>query len=258
MLHAVVVGVDQYQDPCISDLKYARADAEAVAELLERIHPNERDVELLVDDKATKHNVMEAIGQRVADRAIDEKDVVLLYFACHGSPELSADEDPSRYLILHDTRFHSLYATGIDMEHELPRWFTRIKGPKLVLSLFDACFSGRAGGRTFEGPRLRQKRAAGHRDAAAVSLRDIELGEGRMMIAACDDHQEAMEDDRLRHGLFTHYLLQRPVSADPVLPTFGVLSWYEEVARAVRRHSGDEQIPVFNGRSALAELPYLW
>jgi uncharacterized caspase-like protein len=257
MLHAVVVGVDRYQDPSIQDLSCARGDAEAVAKLLERIHPHEREVELLLDENATKYNVMEAIGKRVAERARGPKDVVLLYFACHGSPELAADPDfASRYLVLHDTRYDSLYTSGIDVEHELTHWFTRIHGPTLVLSLIDACFSGRAGGRTFEGPNLRRKRAEYR--AEAISLRDIELGEGRIIMSACDDDQKAFEDERLGHGLFTHYLLQRPASADPALPSIGVLSWYEEVARAVRQHTAGRQVPVLNGRSALAELPYLW
>ncbi|MFJ3793172.1 caspase domain-containing protein [Kitasatospora sp. NPDC090091] len=258
MLHAVIVGIDRYRDPSIADLHCARADAEAMAQLIKRVHPAERRMHVLLDEDATKRNVMVAIGETVPRLATEPEDVVLLYFAGHGSPETGCGPDrASRYLVLHDTEYDSIYATGVDMERELPRWFERIIGPKLILSLIDACFSGRAGGRTFEGPHLRQQRSD-FRDTGPISLQALDLGEGRVMIGACDDDQVAREDRELGHGIFTHYVMQEPAGPRQVLTTIGLHSWYESVARAVRTHTEGRQVPVINGRSVLAEIPYLW
>ncbi|MFF0000162.1 caspase family protein [Streptomyces avermitilis] len=255
-MHVVVVGVDRYRDPRIRDLSYARADAEAVAELVAKVHPDERSVQVLLDGDATKRNVMVAIGETLP-RIAREDDVVLIYFAGHGSPETDGcRNEAGRYLVLHDTEYDNVYATGIDMEHELIRWFERLQHIRLLLLVVDACFSGRAGGRTFEGPSLRRSRS-GMRAAEPVVLNSLDLGEGRLMLSASTDRQVAREDPDLRHGIFTHYLLHGP-STDGHPTTVGVHTFYEELALSVHAHTGGQQTPVINGRSELARLPYLW
>lgn len=258
MLHAVIVGVDRYRDPNIRALSYARADAEALKDLIEdRIHPAERQVHLLMDEEATKRNVMVEIGETLP-RIANPEDLILLYFACHGSPETEASpDDVSRYIIVHDTEYDNIYATGIDMERELPRWYERIRGPKLVLLFIDACFSGRAGGRTFEGPRLNLARAQ-FRQTQPISLKNLDLGEGRLMVSACDDDQVAREDRHLGHGVFTHFLMETLKRPGGSTTTISVNALYDEVARAVRLHTGGRQVPIMNGRSRLAQLPLLF
>ncbi|MFD3622413.1 caspase domain-containing protein [Streptomyces sp. NPDC058676] len=254
-LHVVVVGVNRYHDSRIRDLSYARADAEAVAELVAKVHPDERSIQILLDEEATKRNVMVAIGETLP-RIAREDDVVLIYFAGHGSPETDGSpDDTGRYLVLHDTEYDNIYATGIDMERELTRWFERLHHTRLLLLVVDACFSGRAGGRTFEGPSLRRRRSVMRGEP--VVLNSLDLGEGRLMLSACTDTQVAREDSALRHGVFTHYLLHGP-SADGQPTTVGVHTLYEELARSVQAHTGGRQTPVINGRSELARLPYLW
>lgn len=257
MLRAVFVGIDTYIDDRIRDLSFARADAEAFGRLLgERIHPSERQLRFVMDSEATKRNIMVAIGEDLA-RTAERQDVILLYFACHGSPETESGPDQvSRYLVVHDTEYDNIYATGIDMELDLTRWYERIQEPKLVLLFIDACFSGRAGGRTFEGPNLRRRRTA-FRRVEPISLQKLELGEGRIMLSACDDNQVAREDEKLGHGVFTHFVLEaltRPVSEPRTLT---VTSLYEEVASAVKNYTHGRQIPILNGRSRFARLPRL-
>lgn len=255
MLHAVIVGIDKYRDPQINNLSYARADAEALAGLIAAgIHPTERKVRLLLDEEATKRNVTVAIGEELP-RIAKPEDVILLYFACHGSPETeSSPDEASRYLIAHDTEFENIYATGIDMERDLPHWFERIREPKLILQFIDACFSGRAGGRTFEGPRLNRARAQ-LRTLGAVSLKSLDLGEGRLMVTACDDDQVAREDRGFGHGVFTYYVLETLKRPHLDQETISVHMLYEEVAQSVRKYTVGRQVPVINGRSRFAQLP---
>jgi uncharacterized caspase-like protein len=257
MLHAVVVGIDQYRDPDISNLSYACADAEAFGRLLnDGIHPSERSVRVILDAHATKRELMIAIGEDLA-RAASAEDIIVLFFAGHGSPETSSSPDEvSRYLIAHDSEFDNIYATGIDMQRELPRWFERICKPRLIVLFIDACFSGRAGGRTFEGPHLRRRRAR-LRTRGPISLANLELGEGRLMMAACDDDQVAREFPALGHGVFTYHLLQALKRKDGSKETIGLNTLYDDIAQNVRAHTHSRQIPVLNGRSVYARFPYL-
>jgi uncharacterized caspase-like protein len=258
MLHAILIGIDKYRDPNIRTLSYAQADAEALKDLIEdRIHPVERQIHLLLNEEATKRNVMIAIGETLP-RIANPEDLILLYFACHGSPETDASPDEiSRYLVVHDTEYDNIYATGIDMERELPRWYERIRKPKLVLLFIDACFSGRAGGRTFEGPHLSLARDR-FRQTQPISLKNLDLGEGRLMVSACDDNQVAREDSSLSHGVFTYFLLETLKRPEGNAPTISVNTLYDEVAHAVRLHTNGRQVPIINGRSRLAQLPLLF
>jgi uncharacterized caspase-like protein len=255
MLHLVAVGIDQYKDSSIAPLRFARADAEAFGAMFERgIHPTERQVTYLLDGDATHDAIRDVIGEQLVRTAVEHEDVVVMYFAGHGSPETDGSPDrASRYLITHDTQYEKVYATGIDMERDLPRWFNRLPDPRLIVMFLDTCFSGRAGGRTFEGPGLKHARAE-HRSASPVSLKSLELGEGRIMISACDDDEVARESSDLGHGLFTHALIQSLRSARDD-DTISIAELYDRVARDVRLLSKGRQCPVVNGRNRAARLP---
>jgi uncharacterized caspase-like protein len=252
-LYGVFVGIDQYQDPMIHSLEYAKADAQRFYQLFrERFDPADQALWLLMDEQATKLQTMKTIGEDVS-RLAKEDDIVVLHFSGHGSPETSGSIDKvSRYLVAHDTEYESIFATGIDMERELRTLFHRIRS-KLVLFFLDSCFSGLVGGRTFEGPGIRRA----HDYRGTIRLRESSFGEGRLMMAACDDDQIAQEDPELGHGIFTHYLLE--VLTDPKYPgnTMTVGQTYERVFRRVEAHTMGRQTPILNGRAKLAQIPKL-
>jgi uncharacterized caspase-like protein len=247
MLHAVLIGIDQHQDAVIPTLSYARADAEALAAALAHIREDERSIRLLVDGEATRRNIMAAIGEDV-HRAVEPDDIVLIYFAGHGSPERRGARDRrSRYLIPHDTEYRRIYATGIDMERDIHTWLERLPGAKLVVIVLDACFSGAAGGRTFTGPLLAECRThPGYLDdSQPISLRRLDLGRGRVILCAADEDQLAREDPALGHGVFTHHLLHsltRPRAG----ATVDVGDLYQEVSAAVVAATGSAQEPVIS------------
>jgi uncharacterized caspase-like protein len=254
-LHAIVVGIDRYASKVIRPLQWARADAEELARMLEGgFHPSQRDVRLLLDEDATKRAVTAEIGDRLA-RAASDGDLVLLYFACHGSPEIERDGQPiSRYLVLHDTDPDQLFASGVDLEDDLLAMLRRIAGPRWVLVLIDACFSGIGGGRTFEGPRYRRSRSLNRDIRIPMSLNEMQLGEGRIILTACDDNQVAREHKELRHGVFTYHLLESLRRARPTA-TVSILQLHEEVRAAVLEASDGAQRPILNGRDAGLSLP---
>lgn len=254
MLHAVVVGINKYQDPRIKDLFFARSDAEAFYRLLENINAKERHIQLILDENATKRDLSIAIGEELP-RISKPEDVIILYFAGHGTPEINSGvDDISRYLVPYDADHRNIFSTAIDMELELYRWFERLKKPKLVIVFLDACFSGRAGGRSFRGLRFRKATAHLH-TRGNISLKDLDLGEGRLIITACDENQVARENPLLQHGIFTYFLIRS--LKNPVLnsKSISINKLYDDVATEVKNYTYARQVPILNGRSKLAHLP---
>ncbi|MBX5449148.1 MAG: caspase family protein [Thermogemmatispora sp.] len=263
-LHGVLVGINRYQDERIDTLQYAATDAKRFyGQLVSSLAAEDVSLQLLTDEQATRKAILMAIGELLPRQAGPE-DVVLLYFAGHGSPETGeAPDRVSRYLIAHDTEYEAIFATGLDLERDLIRLVQRILA-RLVVVILDTCFSGRAGGRAFEGPVLHNRRTGFRRLVRPKPrLRDLPLGEGRIILAACDDDEVAHEDGRLRQGVFT-YFLQRALSNAEEDPsdtsseaTISLSRLYERVAESVVAFTRGLQHPVLNGRLSLARLPLL-
>ncbi|WP_052887568.1 caspase family protein [Thermogemmatispora carboxidivorans] len=269
-LHAVLVGINRYQDARISALQYAASDAERFyGQLASSLAAEDLSLQLLIDEQATRKAIITVIGEHLP-RLASREDVILLYFAGHGSPETSEAPDRfSRYLIAHDTEYDAIFATGLELEYDLIRLLQRLPA-RLVVVILDTCFSGRAGGRTFEGPLLRTRRTELRGPVAfAPGLQDLPLGEGRIILAACDDDEVAGEDEGLRQGIFTYFLLQAlsgpeasvpasgPGCNEPEERTISLSTLYDRVAMAVVTFTRGRQHPVLNGRLSLARLPLL-
>ncbi|WP_437928348.1 caspase family protein [Sorangium sp. So ce291] len=261
MLHAVVVGIDLYVDPFVPRLRCAAKDAQTLAGLIEeRIERSERKVRLLLDTEATRRNIMAAIGDDL-HRDLEQGDIVVLYFACHGSPERRAARDrQSRYLIPHDAEYGRIHSTGIDLERDVVVWLDRLSDAGLVVLFLDACFSGAAGGRTFMGPALASTPSLPKYldDPRPISLKKLHLGRGRVVLCAADDNQLAREDPALGHGVFTHELVQALKRPRGERTTVGLTELYDEVERGVRQATDGAQEPVISILSGRrASLPCL-
>jgi len=204
--HAVIIGINKYQDQKIPDLEFARADAEGVYQILTdpelgRISPE--NVTLLMDEEATQRNIRSAIGTKLPRRA-GEQDMVYIYYAGHGSPLMDpksrSRDGMEKYLVPTDAELDDLRATGISMD-EIQKFFGWIES-KQVMFFIDACYSGEAGGRTFQNPLHK-----GRNVLTAEFLEDL-AGEGRLVVTACDVNEVSLETPEMGHGLFTHYLIE--------------------------------------------------
>src|SRR4051794_36154765 len=98
--HAVFVGVNKHQDVEIPELNGAKRDATALWALFTDRMPDV-SARLLVDDKATHQAVAEGIFGAL-ERASND-DVVIIFFAGHGSPD--------GRLVVFDTRHNDLPTT---------------------------------------------------------------------------------------------------------------------------------------------------
>ena len=126
--YAVVIGINEYQDDSISHLQYARADAQAIYDVLVdpelgRFNPD--NVELLLDGSATAKAIRTAIATNLPRKA-QEEDTVFIYYAGHGAPVINPGTQNrdgfEKYLVPSDAKMDNLRATGIPMA-DIQRYF---------------------------------------------------------------------------------------------------------------------------------------
>jgi TPR repeat protein/uncharacterized caspase-like protein len=204
--HAVVIGINTYLDPRVPDLRFARADAEAVYKVLTdpevgRFKPE--NVTLLVDAEATERRIRSALGTALPRRARQDS-TVCIYFAGHGAPDIDVTRKSAdgiaKYLIPHDAVADDLRSSGISMD-AVQEYFSYLDANQVVCFL-DCCYSGAAGGRSF----LRE----GFQTRALLSDEFLDglASEGRLVITACAANEVSLESPDKGHGLFTYHLVE--------------------------------------------------
>jgi len=199
--YAVVVGVSDYKDPKIPDLKYADADAQAFYDFITSPiggNFNKENVLLLKNEQATLKNVKLAITNFLK-KAIDT-DFVVIFMACHGEPE--PDRPNNIYLLMHDSELDSLSATAYHMENVNTDMKRYISAKRLVF-FADACHSaglteGAVGTRGFS-------------NTVNIALSELKsTREGWGIVSASRAGEVSMESSQWGggHGAFTYYLLE--------------------------------------------------
>ena len=199
--YAVVVGISDYKDPGIPDLKYADADAQSFYNFITSPiggNFNKENVLLLKNEQATLKNVKLAITNFLK-KAIDT-DFVVIFMACHGEPE--PDRPNNLYLLMYDSEIDGLSATAYHMENVNADMKRYISAKRLVF-FADACHSaglteGAIGTRGFSNTI----------NTAMSTLKSTREGWG--IVSASRAGEVSMESSQWGggHGAFTHYLLE--------------------------------------------------
>ncbi|MDN3514811.1 MAG: caspase family protein [Candidatus Brocadia sp.] len=199
--YAVVVGISDYKDTKIPDLKYADADAQAFYDFITSPiggNFNKENIMLLKNGQATLKNVKLAVTNFLK-KAVDA-DFVIIFMACHGEPE--PDRPKNVYLLMHDSELDSLPATAYHMENVNADMKRYISAKRLIF-FADACHSavlseGSAGTRGF----------LNSINIALSTLKSTREGWG--ILSASRAGEVSMESGKWGggHGAFTYYLLE--------------------------------------------------
>ena len=245
---AVVIGVSRYSDTRIQSLRYATADAQYFYDWLissngGKYAPN--NIKLLLNENATGRNIKDAMFNWL--RQAIEEDIVIIYFAGHGSPD-SPDTPENLYLLPYDTQYDNIATTGFpmwDVETALKRF---IKA-KRVIVIADACHSGGVG-QSFDMCR-RSIRGIGVNPISTRLEQLSKIGKGVAVISASGDKQMSQEGNQWGggHGVFTYYLMEalngkadynqdRKVSLGELIPY---------LSEQVRRATQSAQSPTVSG-----------
>ena len=254
---ALVIGISNYEE--VDDLSYARRDAEAIAAWLLGAGVPQDHIRLLTDDVgmaspqgtvdvdrrlATLVNVREGLGW--LRQSAERDDLVLIHFSGHGyqgaDDNLDERDGVDEFFVLYDTRAAAKDDTAL-RDDEFGRFLDRIESEH-VLVFFDSCYSGGLSRSLTPG-----SRATG--DTVDV-FSDFDL-EGRLILSASSENQDAFESPQLEHGVFTHFLLsglagEADLNGDGRITVWELFEYVRsEVPPFVQQERGEEQLPQLIG-----------
>jgi len=251
--YAVLIGISNYKDDSIPDLRYARADAEGLYEVLisENGGFSRENIRLLVDDAATLTAIKSAIGTWLS-RKVQPDDTVLLFYSGHGG----IDIDPSgkeadgmnKYLIPHDALMNDLYATGL-LNADVSEMLARLQASRVVLFI-DSCYSGGATRSVMDAKSALIP--SGIKASPAKDVYERLSGEGRVVISASKANEVSLELPELGHGIFTYHLLEgirgnADSDKDGEITVMEMFAYLGEKVPATARERGGKQTPLMKG-----------
>jgi tetratricopeptide (TPR) repeat protein len=191
---AVVIGISQYMNDSIDDLRFAHRDAEIFFDYLRSnaggALPKE-NIRLLINEKATLASIGYAIDW--LERASQKGDKAIFYFSGHGDVEKQTMWQRG-YLLAHDSPPNNFRNNAVRIEDldDIVKTLSVGRESKVVIIL-DACRSGKLAN-------------------AGSSLTNEQLAkqvENEVRILACKADQKSLEGDMWGQGrgLFSYYLV---------------------------------------------------
>jgi WD40 repeat protein/uncharacterized caspase-like protein len=203
--YVLAVGVNQYANRQYN-LKYAVPDAREFGAEIERQQGklgryDHVQVTTLIDQQATKANIMAALAKLAADT--QPEDEVIVYFAGHGTAH-----ENQFYLIPHDLGYTGsrtqLNAAGLSSilahsisDRELEMAFEQVNAAQLMF-VIDACNSGQA-------LEAEEKRRG---PMNSKGLAQLAYEKGMYILTAAQSFQAAQEAATVGHGLLTYALVE--------------------------------------------------
>ena len=196
----IVVGISDYRNPNIEDLKFAEKDALDFYNFLRSPDGGAISYDhltFLVGPKATSAKILGEMN-RFLKRAFDE-DMVIIYFAMHGVPDPDGND---LYFLGYDSDPNNLIGTAIS-KTVIDKLLSEAVRAKKVVFITDACHSGGLGS-------LYAFRSG---EAAVTNKLLGEISRARngiAMLSASSASEFSREDAKWGggHGVFTYYLLR--------------------------------------------------
>lgn len=192
---ALVVGISNFRDPSIN-LRFAAKDATDFRQFLIKEEGFQPDhVKLLIDEKATRQNIVDYLGDRWLRRVARPDDMLVVYLSTHGSNS-KREAVGVNFVVAYDTDKNNLILTGLPME-----WLTQgikegVHCDRSILML-DVCHSGAAA-----------PAEKGLERDHGFKIKELQLGTGQIVLASSQSDQISWESRNYPNGVFTHCLIE--------------------------------------------------
>lgn len=230
--YAIVIGVADYQS--INDLTYTTTDAQKVYTFLKSEAGGavpSNHIRFLINSKATKANILKEM--KYIFGFAKPQDRVIFYFSGHGDTGLFCP--------------HDIQPTGANalMHDDIKDIFKDCKA-RTKLCIADACRSGSIKGA-----------AARHTAKPQQGLEDKSAGVA--VIMASKASQFALENNYLKQGFFSYYLIQglsgkSDGNRDKVVT---IKELFTYVSKNVKRESKGKQAPIMFSNTFTMPVAYL-
>ena len=184
--NALVIGINQYL--LWPHLEYAISDAQEIGSILKDKNFN---VKLLLDEEATKQNIVQEISTLVKNA--DANSRIFLYFAGHGQTEDIPGGGERGYIVPVDADLYNWQGSMLSMR-DINSTIRQSRAKHIFLA-FDSCYSGLG---LTRGVKVIKEQYSGYVDKM-LQLKSIQV------LTAGGRAEQAIESDG--HGLFTSHLL---------------------------------------------------
>ncbi|NQE36840.1 hypothetical protein E5S67_04606 [Microcoleus sp. IPMA8] len=249
---AIIVGISKYKHE-ILNLKYADRDAEELAKLLQTPSGGGFEAEhivKLINEDATTANITRALRSFLKKPA--REDIVLIYFASHGAPDI--DRPNIVYLLTHDTDPRDISGTALPMR-EVDLSLKENLLAERVIIIADTCHSAAIGGG------IGRRSAENNSGVVNRYLQEVGTSRGGVaLLTSAEANEVSFEDKKWGggHGVFTHYLLEGMRGAADNKPRNGIVTvgeLFEYVRENVQKATGNHQHPCIGSNSFDRNLP---
>ncbi len=236
---ALIVGVSKFDNQAIN-LQYAAKDAEDFSKfLINEAHFAPDHVHVLLNEDATRENILSELGDKWLPHVVQPDDVALIFISSHGSPS-SMDVEGINYVVASNTDPDRLYATGISMQELATTIKERVHSDRVVIVL-DACHSGSA--RTSD---------KGLKTIHNFNADNVAQGTGQLVICSSAPNQVSWESKKYNNGVFTHHLIAALKNKPRFDEAFAYL--HDGVQTEVLQDRGELQTPMVKSKWTGASL----
>jgi len=237
---AVVVGISDYQDDGIPDLKYADRDAEAFDRFLRSPAGGSLDddhLKVLLNQQATQAQVVAALYWLLDE--CREGDQAIFYFSGHGDVEAKLVGQPG-FLLCWDSpaKVYMAGALGVDMLQTVVSTLSTQNKVQVIL-ITDACRAGKLAGSGANGPQLTN---AGLAKTFANEIK----------ILSCQPNEYSIEGEQWGggRGAFSYHLLDglygfADVNTDQLVTLLEIGRYLED--RVTTETAPSSQVPMVVG-----------
>src|SRR3990172_11715276 len=184
--YALLIGISKYANPNIN-LNYADKDAQALSEILldaEIGAYKPENVRLLINEGATRKNIMSALNSWLGNR-VRKEDSVLIFYSGHGA----LGNGSEAYWVTYDADVEDLYSSAMSNK-DISQLIATLPASR-KLTLIDSCFS--------------EATAKKYRALVPSDVFSGFQGAGGVTITASTGQEKSVEMGG--HGAFTYHLL---------------------------------------------------
>lgn len=192
-LYCLMIGINKFKDKLIHDLSYAKEDAEELySDIIGKAGFGDGAYHLN-ESKATKKNILKKLVD--LKKIAKKEDTVLIFIASHGDFKCYNDKN-DYYIMAFDTNSDDIESTAISMS-SLRNAVSEIRSERKVIFL-DTCYSGGIS---------RDNTPTRISDSVKEDVFNRLQNEEYIIITSSQATQKSFECDKIKHGVFTYYLL---------------------------------------------------
>jgi hypothetical protein len=236
---AIIIGIEKYQYLNNLDAKYANRDANAFRAYATRaLGIPSSNVEVLVDDKATRTQILKTFKNNLRRLAGKKGKEIHIFFAGHG---LASDNGEDLYILPQDGESSLLEDTAISRV-ELIELIQQVN-PNSVTMYFDTCYSGQT--------RDEQLLVASLRPVRIVAD-EQETPDNFTIFTASDYDQTSGSIEEAKHGMFSYYLMKglegnADLNTDNKITNGELISYLKDNVSQEAFIQNRQQDPMFSG-----------